>query len=306
MPRHPGVHHVTAIASDPRRNLAFYTRVLGLRLVKKTVNFDDPGAYHLYYGDEAGRPGTILTFFPWPGAREGRSGLGFTHETLLRIPESAIGFWTGRLVAHGLTHEAPETRFGRKILPFRDPDGLRLGLIGIAEAGAEPGWGGGEIPAEHAIRGIEGVTLLVADESPTGAVLTEAMGYREGGREGTLVRYVSPGGFVDLRVAPGFPRGASGAGSVHHVAFRAGDDAEQAAMGERLAGLGLHATEQKDRNYFRSIYAREPGGVLFEIATDSPGFAVDEPANALGTALKLPAQYEGHRAAIEAALPALD
>jgi glyoxalase family protein len=306
MPRHPGIHHVTAIASDPRRNLTFYTRTLGLRLVKKTVNFDDPGAYHLYYGDETGRPGTILTFFPWPGAREGRGGLGFTHETLFRIPESAVGFWTGRLVEHGVAHDAPETRFGRKVLPFRDPDGLRLALVGIPEAGAAPGWGGGEVPAEHAIRGIEGVTLLVADAGPTGAVLTGAMGFTEAGREGALVRYASPGGLVDLRVVPGFPRGASGAGTVHHVAFRAGDDAEQAAMGERLAGLGLHATEQKDRNYFRSIYAREPGGVLFEIATDTPGFAVDEPAESLGTALKLPAQYEGHRATIEAALPALD
>ncbi len=150
------------------------------------------------------------------------------------------------------------------------------------------------------------MTLLVADEGPTGAVLTEAMGFREAAREGALVRYAAAGSFVDLRVVPGFPRGASGAGTVHHVAFRAGDDAEQAAMSGRLAALGLHATEQKDRNYFRSIYAREPGGVLFEIATDAPGFAVDEPLEALGTALKLPAQYEGHRATIEAALPALD
>ncbi|KAA2238222.1 ring-cleaving dioxygenase [Salinarimonas soli] len=306
MPRLPGIHHVTAIASDPKRNLDFYTRTLGLRLVKKTVNFDDPSAYHFYYGDEAGQPGTILTFFPWPGARQGRNGLGFTHETVFRVPESALAFWTGRLVEHGVAHDASEQRFGRKVLPFQDPDGLRLAIVGVPEAGAQPGRAAGDIPAEAAIRGFDGVTLLVGEEAPTAAVLTEAMGFTPAGRDGALARFTSPGGTVDLRVAPGFPRGASGAGTVHHVAFRAGDDAEQAAMGERLAALGLQATEQKDRTYFRSIYAREPGGVLFEIATDVPGFAVDEALGALGTMLKLPPQYEAHRAMIEAALPALD
>ncbi len=306
MPRHPGIHHVTAMASDPRRNLAFYTGTLGLRLVKKTVNFDDPGAYHFYYGDEIGRPGTILTFFPWPDIRAGRNGLGFTHETVFRVPEASIGFWTARLVERGVEHDAIEKRFGRSVLPFRDHDGLRLALVGTPEAAAEPGWSGGGVPAEHAIRGIEGVTLLVAEEDPTAAVLTRAMGFTHAGREGSLSRYASPGGIVDLRVAPGFPRGALGAGAVHHVAFRAGSDAEQAEMGAALAALGLHATEQKDRNYFRSIYAREPGGVLFEIATDDPGFSVDEAVEALGTGLKLPAQYESHRAEIAAALPALD
>jgi glyoxalase family protein len=306
MPRHPGIHHVTAIARDPRRNLDFYTRALGLRLVKKTVNFDDPGAYHFYYGDETGRPGTILTFFPWPDIRAGQGGTGFAHETLFRVPEGSLGFWAGRLVEEGIAHEAPETRFGRRLIPFRDPDGLRLALVGDPEAAAEPGWSAGAVPAEHAIRGIAGVTLLVSDPGPTGAVLGEVMGFHEAGREGAITRYASPGGFVDLRAAPGFPRGALGAGIVHHVAFRAGDDAEQAAMGEAMARLGLHATEQKDRNYFRSTYAREPGGVLFEVATDDPGFAVDEPVESLGADLKLPAQYERHRAAIAAALPALD
>ncbi len=306
MPRHPGIHHVTAIARDPKRNLDFYTRTLGLRLVKKTVNFDDPGAYHLYYGDEAGRPGTILTFFPWPQMAAGRGGLGFAHETLFRVPEGAIGYWTGRLVEHRVDHDAPERRFGRTVLPFRDPDGMRLALVGVPDAAGEPGWSATDVPAEHAVRGIEGVTLLVAEEGPTAAVLTRAMGFKEAGREGSLVRYAAPGGVVDLRVAPGFLRGALGAGIVHHVAFRAGDDAEQADMGAELARLGLQPTEQKDRNYFRSIYAREPGGVLFEIATDDPGFAVDEAPDALGTGLKLPPQFEAHRARIEAALPALD
>ncbi len=305
MPRRPGIHHVTAIARDPRRNLDFYTRVLGLRLVKKTVNFDDPGAYHFYYGDETGRPGTILTFFPWPDMAAGRGGTGFVHETAFRVPEASLAFWTGRLVEAGVAHDAPERRFGRTVLPFRDPDGLRLALVADPDAADRPGWDGGAVPAEHAIRGIAGVTLLVGDEAPTGAVL-EVMGFAPAGREGALARYEAGGDVVDLRVVPGFPRGALGAGIVHHVAFRAGDDAEQATMGEAMAALGLHATEQKDRTYFRSTYAREPGGVLFEVATDVPGFSVDEAPDALGAGLKLPPQYERHRAAIEAALPALD
>jgi len=308
-PHPPGIHHVTAIASSARRNLDFYTGVLGLRLVKKTVNFDDPGSYHLYYGDETGQPGTILTFFPWEHAAPGRVGLGETLETALRVPEGAIGYWTHRFVERGVAHETPTRRFGDTVLPFKDPDGTALALVGVAGAADEPA-ARGEVPAEHAIRSLAGVTLLLADAAPTGAVLTGVLGFREAGREDGLVRFAADGALhgarVDLRVAPGFLPGRPGAGSVHHVAFRAADDAAQAEMVRRLrADHRIAATEQKDRRYFRSVYFREPGGVLFEIATDEPGFAVDEPAERLGAALKLPPFLEPRRAAIEASLPPL-
>lgn len=305
-----GIHHVTAISGPARRNLDFYGRVLGLRLVKKTVNFDDPGTYHLYYGDAAGSPGTILTFFPWDHAAPGRLGVGETQETVFRVPEGALGYWTHRLVAHGVPHDAPVRRFGETVLAFRDPDGMRLALVGIPGIEAEPAWQDGDVPAEHAIRGFHSVSLLVADAAPTGAILGDVFGFREIGREDTLVRYrtegAGPGSIVDLRVAGGFLPARQGAGSVHHVAFRAADDAAQEEMVRRLADHhGIRTTEQRDRNYFRSVYFREPGRVLFEIATDVPGFAVDEPVASLGEALKLPAGLENQRARIEALLPAL-
>ena len=304
-----GIHHVTAIAGPAARNVDFHTRVLGQRLVKKTVNFDDPGTYHLYYGDEAGAPGSILTFFPWEQAAPGRLGVGETSETAFRVPKASIGWWTHRFVAAGVAHEAPAKVFGETVLPFRDPDGMRFALVGMEGAEAEPAWASEGIPAEHAIRGFHGVTLLVASAEPTAAILTDVFGFAEAGREGALVRFSSrtrEGGHVSLRAVGEFLRGRQGAGSVHHVAFRAADDAEQAAMVERLrASHGIETTEQRDRNYFRSVYFREPGGVLFEIATDVPGFAIDEAPEHLGEALKLPAQYEAHRTAIEAVLPDL-
>jgi glyoxalase family protein len=302
-----GIHHVTAIAGPARRNLDFYTRTLGLRMVKRTVNFDDPGAYHLYYGDEAGSPGTILTFFPWEHAAPGRAGAGELQETTFRIPTSAIGYWTQRLVNHGLERT---TRFGETVLTFRDPDGLRLALVGIPSIEAEPAWNGSEVPAESAIRGFHGVSLMLERTEATGAILTDVFGFREVAREGTTTRYAAEGtalgGVVDLRAVGGFLPARLGRGSVHHLAFRAADDAAQEGMVRALAERhGLRTTEQKDRDYFRSVYFREPGGVLFEIATDIPGFAVDEEAASLGTALKLPRFLEGHRDSIEAALPAL-
>jgi glyoxalase family protein len=303
-----GIHHVTAIAGPARRNLEFYTRTLGLRLVKRTVNFDDPGTYHFYFGDEAGRPGTILTFFPWEHAALGRSGVGEVFETAFRVPQAAIGFWTHRLLERGVSHEAPAKRFGETVLAFRDPDGTRLALVAVSGAEAEPAWTGGEVPAEHAIRGFHGATLLLEESEPTAAILTDVLGFSEAAREESTVRYRAgdtvPGGIVDLRAAGGFLRGRLGKGSVHHIAFRAADDASQAAMVEKLAERhGIHTTEQKDRNYFRSVYFREPGGVLFEIATDAPGFTVDEPADKLGESLKLPPFLEGRRGQIEAVLP---
>ena len=305
-----GIHHVTAIAGRAQRNLEFYTRVLGLRLVKKTVNFDDPGTYHFYYGDEAGHPGAILTFFPWEHAAPGRLGVGETQEVVFRVPAGSIGYWTHRLVEKGAPHDAPEKRFGETVLAFRDPDGMRLALVGVPGAESEPAWSGADVPAEHAIRGFHSASLLVGRAEPTGAILTDVLGFREVAREGSVIRYGAGdavlGGLIDLREAGNFPRGRPGAGTVHHVAFRAASDAVQAEMVERLAEVhGIRATEQKDRNYFRSVYFREPSGILFEIATDDPGFAVDEPAESLGQSLKLPRFLEPHRESIEAALPAL-
>ncbi|ACL60130.1 ring-cleaving dioxygenase [Methylobacterium nodulans] len=304
-----GLHHVTAISGPARRNLDFYTRVLGLRLVKKTVNFDDPGTYHLYYGDETGQPGTILTFFPWEQVAPGRIGVGETQETAFRVPQGSIGYWTHRFIAAGVAHEAPAKVFGETVLPFRDPDGMVLALVGIAGAEAEPAWSGSEIPAEHAIRGFHGVTLLLREEGPSAAILTDVFGLAETGREGALTRFsgsADRGGHVTIRAVGDFLRGRPGGGSVHHIAFRAADDAAQTAMVRRLTGThGLAVTEQRDRNYFRSVYFREPGGVLFEIATDIPGFAADEPVESLGQALKLPRFLEPHRSEIERVLPAM-
>src|SRR3954451_23412616 len=305
-----GLHHVTAIAGDPIRNFGFYTRDLGLRFVKKTVNFDDPGTYHFYYGDETGRPGTILTFFPWAGVPGGRRGVGETHQTAFRVPQSSLGYWTQRFVEKGIAYEALEKRFGESVLPFTDPDGMNLALVGISGAENEPGWSDGEVPAEHAIRGFHGVTLLLDSATKTAAILTGVLGFTETAREASVIRFKtnghSNGGVVDIYEAGGFLPGRQGAGSVHHIAFRARDDAEQARMAATLLDQhGLHPTEQKDRNYFRSIYFREPGGILFEIATDIPGFAVDEPAATLGRDLKLPKFLEARRKDIEAVLPPL-
>lgn len=302
-----GIHHITAIAGPAPRNVDFYTRTLGLRMVKKTVNFDDSGTYHFYYGDETGHPGTILTFFPWAHAAPGRLGIGETQETVFRVPEGALGFWLQRFVERGVKHEAIQKRFGESVLPFQDPDGTRLALVSVPNIQHEPAWTR-DVHSDNAIRGFHSASLLLEDSAPTGAILTDVLGFNEVAREGNVMRYraanTSSGGIVDLRAAGGFLPARMGAGSVHHIAFRATDDAAQAEMVKKLAeNHGIRTTEQKDRNYFRSVYFREPGHVLFEIATDQPGFAVDEPVEALGEALKLPPFLEKHRAEIEAVLP---
>ncbi len=304
----PGIHHVTAIAGDPNRNLHFYTRDLGLRFVKKTVNFDDPSTYHFYYGNESGSPGTILTFFPWAKASAGHRGVGETHLTAFRVPLRSLGYWTQRFIEKGIACQALEKRFGEQVLPFTDPDGMALALVGAANAADERAWSNGEIPVEHAIRGFQGVTLLLDNAEKTAAILTDVFDFREVAREGSTIRFAaegdSNGGIVDIHEVKGYPRGHQGRGSVHHIAFRAADDAQQALMTEKLIRVhGRHPTEQKDRNYFRSIYFREPGGVLFEIATNIPGFAVDEPVETLGGALKLPKFLEPRRKEIEGVLP---
>ena len=304
-----GIHHVTAICGDPKRNVAFYTCNLGLRLVKKTVNFDDPTTWHLYYGDETGRPGTALTFFAWGERPAGRNGNGMAVETAFIIPEGSLGYWTQRLVAHGIAHDAPEKRFGESVLPLRDPDGMRLALVAVKGADQIPGWSNGDVPVEHAVRGFHGVTLMVGASAPTAQVLTGGFGFKAAGRDGHRHRFLADGdkigSVVDIRAAEGFLAGRQGTGSVHHVAFRAADDAAQAGMVATLKAQGLHPTDQIDRCYFRSVYFREPGGVLFEIATDDPGFTLDEPRATLGSAIKLPPWYEPRRAEIVAALPPL-
>ena len=305
-----GIHHVTAIAGKATRNLDFYTRVIGLRFVKKTVNFDDPGTYHLYYGDRVGRPGTILTFFPWEHAAPGRAGVGFAQQTAFRVPASSMGYWTHRFIEHGVEHEALERSFGEPRLSFKDTDDMSLALVGISGAEAEAAWSSGTISAEHAIRGFHGATLMLDGAAPTGAILRDVLGFRELGRDGPHIRFTATeaiGGFVDIREAKGFLAGRMGRGSVHHIAFRARDDATQAEMARRLVEVhGLQPTPQIDRQYFRSVYFREPGGILFEIATDDPGFSVDEPVETLGTALKLPRFLEPRRKDIEPALPPLE
>ena len=305
----PGIHHVTAIASDPQRNVDFYAGVLGLRLVKLTVNFDDPTTYHLYYGDEAGQPGTILTFFPWPGARRGRRGTGQVAVTSFSVPEGSLPYWEERLRHHGIAVDHRQKRFDEEALTFFDPDELQLELVAHADAGALAPWQAGPVLPKYAVRGLYGVTLWEKDPEPTAKLLTGTLGLRLQGESGPRYRFRAaspgPGATLDLLQVPEGERGWDGAGIVHHVAWRTPDDNQQQAWRQELAGLGLRVTPVMDRQYFRSIYFREPGGVLFEIATDPPGFARDEPLEALGTRLRLPPWLEGRRKELEAALPQL-
>jgi glyoxalase family protein len=303
-----GIHHVTAIAGEPQRNVDFYVGLLGLRMVKKTVNFDDPGTYHLYYGDGAGTPGSIMTFFPWPGAPQGRIGAGQLTVTSFSIPASSLGYWTERLIEHDVRFEKPSGRFGETVLSFADPDGLRLELVASADDGREP-WQDGPVPAEHAVRGFHHVTLSEQDPSRTAKLMTETLGFRRVEEDGGRYRFEAgdggPGNTVDVVDGSGDPRGRMGVGTVHHVAFRAPDEETQLELREKVASLGYDVTPVLDRNYFRSIYFREPGGVLFEIATDPPGFAVDEDPEHLGENLKLPPWLESRRERLEEVLPPL-
>lgn len=303
------IHHVTAIAREPQRNLDFYTGTLGMRLVKLTVNFDDPGTYHLYYGDELGRPGSLLTFFPWTAGRPGRQGTGQINGVGLAIPPASLGFWIERLLGRGVKFEGPTRRFDEQVLAFADPDGLMLELIATSRVARVEGWVDGPLPAEHAVRGVHAVTIWEDGDAGSATFLTGTMGFRPRGEEANRLRFESGGDglgtVVELRRAAGFWSGTDGVGTVHHVAFRAADDAEQRARQEDLRRIGMGVTDVRDRQYFRSIYFREPGGVLFEIATEGPGFTLDETAAELGTSLKLPPQYEAMRPRLERALPPL-
>ena len=300
------VHHVTAIAEDPQENVDFYVGVLGLRLVKQTVNFDDPGSYHLYYGDASGNPGTIVTFFSWPGAARGRIGTGQVSATSFAIPENSLSYWVERLLQHGVRFEQPEKRFDETVLSFNDPDGLAVELVTHSRDEGGDVWEESPVPPEHAILGISGVTLAEQDGKVTSDLLANFLGFEKVQEEIGRTRYITTstgGSFADVMERPDRPRGLTAIGTVHHVAWRAPDEETQRAWREDIAARGFDVTPVLDRNYFYSIYFREPGGVLFEIATDAPGFAVDEDRSHLGETLKLPPWLERNRDHIQELLP---
>lgn len=304
-----GLHHVTAIAGDAQRNLDFYAGTLGLRLVKHTVNFDDPSTLHLYYGDGLGTPGSIVTFFAWPGGRRGRQGTGQAAVVSLAIAPESIGYWIARLIERGVAYEGPLGRFGAAALALRDPDGLLIELVAAPEAPPRASWPEAPVPPEHAIRGLYGATLWQEGYELTARQLTETLGFRLVAEEENVFRFAvgpgGPGALLDVRCTPGFWAGEVEVGTVHHLAWRAATPAQQQGWRQRVAAAGLDVTPVLDRQYFQSIYFREPGGVLFEIATDPPGFARDEPVEHLGERLMLPPWLEPRRAALEAALPQL-
>jgi len=305
-----GLHHITAIAGNAQKNFDFYTRVLGLRLIKKTVNFDDPKTYHLYYGDEAGSPGTILTFFPWDGIAAGRRGTRQATEIGYSVPAGSLAFWQDRLDKNNVIYNKPAKKFGEEYLTFLDPDGLKFELTVSKDKDERQPWVTEEVTAEHAIRGFHHVTITTNKIDKTAEVLTAAFGYRLAEKEVNRSRFITDAvdvaAIVDLVEAPGETAGHVAGGSVHHVAFRVQDEETLMYFRDKIVAMGLSITEKIDRNYFYSLYFREPGGVLFEIATDNPGFSVDEKVAELGTALKLPAQYESSRAEIESILPKLN
>ncbi|NJK79254.1 MAG: ring-cleaving dioxygenase [Chloroflexaceae bacterium] len=305
-----GLHHITAIVDEPQDNVNFYAGVLGLRLIKRTVNFDDPNTYHLYFGDEVGSPGSIVTFFPWPGAPHGTRGAGQVSAFALAIPEASVAYWEQRLTDSGITFGGPEQRFNERVLSFYDPAGLLVELVTHPDATNMHGWTGAEVPAAYAIRGLHVVTLTVQQADASVRVLTEAMGFRYLATEGDRARYVTAeggvGAIVDVIARPDLPFGRVAVGSVHHIAWRTPNDDEQARWRRHLIQHGMMVTEVRDRQYFHSIYYREPGGVLYEIATDNPGFAFDEPVETLGTTLKLPPWLEPRRESLERTLLPLD
>jgi len=298
-----GIHHVTAIAGDAQANVDFYAGVLGLRLVKRTVNFDDPLSYHLYYGTEMGAPGTILTFFAWPNAYGGQVGSGQVNATALSVPEDALGWWRERFKTMQVAHDLPLKRFGEEVLSFQDNDGMRLELVAANDD--RPAWKGGGVPEEVAIRGVHGVTAHEEGYERTAALLTETLRFAQVGQEGNRFRFRAAGGdygMIDVVCTPDGPRSRGGAGAVHHIAWRTPSDLDQLSWRKTLASAGMNVSTVLDRQYFHSIYFREPSGVLFEIATDGPGFATDEPKEKLGESLKLPPWLEGAREQIEAGL----
>jgi glyoxalase family protein len=300
-----GLHHVTAICSDPQTNVDFYAGVLGLRMVKKTVNFDAPDVYHLYYGDEAGKPGTIITFFPFHGVPSGRKGKGQLTVTSFSIPENSLEFWMNRLNQFKIPFREPQERFESEVfIYFEDPDGLGVELV-ANKWDQRLGFSYGQIPEAHAIRGFFGVAIEADAYERTARLLTASMNHRLISEKGNRFRFSptgAPGDLVDILVTPQGPQGLNGSGTVHHLAFATPDDRVQLEVRENLLSAGMHVTGVMDRQYFHSIYFREPGGVLFEVATSDIGFTLDEPLGNLGESLKLPPWQEGQRAQIESGL----
>jgi glyoxalase family protein len=305
-----GIHHVTAIAGDPQENVDFYAGVLGMRFVKRSVNQDDPGTYHLFYADGEGHPGSDLTFFPWPNGAPGHNGSGLTNEVALAVPLGSLAYWRERLARRDVVmRSAPET-FCEKSMSFFDPHGLKLSLVEshIALERVFTPWEGSSVPIEHQVRGIHAVRVVEARVEPTVAFVTGALGMREVAQDGTWTRFAgtdATSGYLEVRVDNAVDRGSWGVGTVHHVAWRVKDDDHQLALRAAAAQHRVGPTPVIDRFWFRSVYFREPGGVLFELATDGPGFAIDEPLATLGEALVLPPWLEPHRAAIMARLPPL-
>lgn len=305
-----GLHHITAIAGDAQRNYDFYTRALGLRLVKKTVNFDDPETYHFYYGDEQGTPGTILTFFPW-GTKvpRGRRGAGQVTEIAYSVPEGSLDFWQKRFEKLHVTQSPIAEKFGESYLTVLDPDGLKLELTVAKTPDLRAPWETSEVTADYATRGFHAITITTANSQATAKILTELFGYQLHEQEQNRYRFVTAAvpnaAIVDLLEIPGEKSGYTAGGSVHHVAFRVSNEEILMAFRKKIIEAGHQITEKIDRNYFYSLYFREPGGVLFELATDNPGFATDETVAELGMGLKLPAQYEPFRSELEQVLPQL-
>ena len=303
-----GIHHITAIAGEAQRNFDFYTKVLGLRLVKKTVNFDDPHTYHFYYGNENGTPGTILTFFPWTHVHPGRLGTGMATDIGYAVPAGSLDFWSNQFEKHQVRFGQIDEQFGEQILRFEDPDGLRIQLV-EANADNRTPWETNDIKKDTAIKGFHSIVLTLRNIKPTASILTDIFGYKLLKQEGNRYRFITDAienaAIVDLVEEPEVTHGLVAGGTNHHVAFRVKNDQLLMQYREKIASKGYNITPKIDRNYFYSLYFREPGGVLFELATDNPGFAIDEPVNELGTHLKLPAQYEGDRETIEKHLPKL-
>lgn len=304
-----GLHHVTAISGAPQRNLDFYVKVLGLRFVKRTVNFDDPSVYHLYYGNEIGEPGTAMTFFPWEHLPPARRGTGEVALAAFAVPAGSLEFWRERLKRLEVPHGEAEPRFDEPALTLADPDGLPLALVASPEPDPRAPWTTPEIGADHAVRGFHGVTLMLDVSGATGELLTEVMGYRHAGSADGVHRYVAPDAatarYVNVIEAQDRAPAGSGRGAVHHIAFAVADDDAQDRFRKRLIDAGQLVTPRIDRTYFHSIYFRTPGGVLFEIATEGPGFTVDEPRTSLGQELKLPPQHEHLRDRLQQLLPPL-
>ncbi|MEY2495228.1 MAG: glyoxalase family protein [Verrucomicrobiota bacterium] len=306
-----GLHHVTAIAGPAQENLDFYAGVLGMRLVKKSVNQDDPGTYHLFYADAEGHPGTDLTFFPWAQMAPSREGHGLSSEVSLAVPPGSLVFWSARLQQYGVTMSPAEVRFGRHVLPLRDPHGLHVALVESEDSLGRPftPWDESPIAVEHQIRGLESARLIERDLARTTSFLSNAMGFTLLGSENGWHRYSigegKSGNYVDLNEMPAAGRGAWGTGSIHHLAWRVDDEAHQLAVRQRVIDGGSRPTPVIDRFWFKSVYFPEPGGVLFELATDGPGFGVDEDPAHLGESLVLPPWLEPERASIEAVLPPL-